>query len=78
MTATLERLPAIEVEATEARRRRFASPPAPATLQAFDDDAQPGVDRALINGLGVNSGWPLAVSGLREIRARNLHSRRPK
>lgn len=52
MTATLERLFAIEVDATEARRLagrlRFASLPTPATLDDFDYDAQPGVDRQLI------------------------------
>jgi DNA replication protein DnaC len=52
LTATLERLLAIEVDATEARRLagrlRFASLPTPATLDDFDYDAQPGVDRALI------------------------------
>ncbi len=56
MTATLERLFAIEVTATEARRLagrlRFASLPSPATLADFDYDAQPGVDRALVNELG--------------------------
>ncbi len=56
MTATLERLLAIEVEATEARRLagrlRFASIPTPATLEDFDPDAQPGVDPALLAELG--------------------------
>lgn len=56
MTATLERLFAIEVTATEARRLagrlRFASLPSPATLDDFDYDAQLGVDRKLINELG--------------------------
>ena len=56
MTATLERLLAIEVDATEARRLagrlRFASLPTPATLDDFDFDAQPGVDPALITELG--------------------------
>jgi len=56
MTATLERLFAIEVTATEARRLagrlRFASLPSPASLEDFDYDAQPGVDRKLINELG--------------------------
>src|SRR5471030_1366217 len=55
MTATLERLLAIEVDATEARRRtgrlRFASLPTPATLHEFDYDAAPEVDRSLINEL---------------------------
>ncbi len=52
MTAALERLLAVEVDATEARRLagrlRFASLPTPATLDGFDYDAAPGVDRALI------------------------------
>jgi hypothetical protein len=54
-TAMLERLLAIEVAATEARRRasleRFASLPAPWRLADFDFDAQPAVDRALVNEL---------------------------
>ena len=49
MTATLERLLAVEVDATAFRRLagrlRFASIPTPATLDDFDYDAQPGVDR---------------------------------
>src|SRR6266545_180710 len=56
MTATLERLLAIEVEATEARRLagrlRFACLPTPASLEDFDYDAAAGVDRALLNELG--------------------------
>jgi len=56
MTATLERLLAVEVDATQARRLagrlRFASIPTPATLEDFDYDAQPGVDRNLLNELG--------------------------
>jgi DNA replication protein DnaC/transposase len=56
LTATLERLLAIEVDATQARRLagrlRFASLPTPAILAEFDFDAQPGVDRALIDELG--------------------------
>jgi DNA replication protein DnaC len=55
MTAALERLLAIEVDSTEARRLagrlRFACLPTPATLEDFDYDAQPGVDPALINDL---------------------------
>ena len=55
-TAMLERLLAIEVEATVARRRasleRFASLPAPWRLADFDFDAQPAVDRALVQELG--------------------------
>jgi len=55
LTAALERLLAVEVDATEARRLvgrlRFASLPTPATLAEFDYDAAPGVDRALIDEL---------------------------
>ncbi len=54
-TAFLERLLAIEVEATEARRLagrlRFASLPAPWTLADFDFDAQPALDKALVDEL---------------------------
>jgi DNA replication protein DnaC len=50
-----QRLLALEVEATEARRLagrlRFASLPTPATLEEFDYDAQPAADRALIQEL---------------------------
>jgi DNA replication protein DnaC len=56
MTATLERLLAIEVQATEARRLagrlRFACLPTPASLADFDYDAAAGVDRSLIQELG--------------------------
>ena len=56
MTATLERLLAIEVDATEARRLagrlRFACLPTPASLADFDYDAAAGVDRHLIEELG--------------------------
>ena len=56
VTATLERLLAIEVDTALARRLvgrlRFACLPTPATLEDFDFDAQPGVDRMLINELG--------------------------
>jgi DNA replication protein DnaC len=56
VTATLERLLAIEVNTALARRLvgrpRFACLPTPATLEDFDFDAQPGVDRQLINELG--------------------------
>ncbi len=56
VTATLERLLAIEVDTAQARRLvgrlRFACLPTPATLDDYDFDAQPGVDRALINELG--------------------------
>lgn len=49
LTAALERLLAVEVQATKARRLagrlRFASLPTPATLAEFDYDAAPGVDR---------------------------------
>ena len=55
LTAALERLLSIEVDATEARRLagrlRFASLPTPATLDGFDVDAAAGVDRKLINEL---------------------------
>ncbi len=55
MTAALERLLAIEVAATEARRLasrlRFACLPTPATLQDFDYDAASGVDPHLIADL---------------------------
>jgi len=54
-TAFLERLLAVEVDATETRRVasrvRFASFPAPWRLEDFDFDAQPAVDRALIDEL---------------------------
>ena len=56
VTATLERLLAIEVDTALTRRLvgrlRFACLPTPATLEDFDFDAQPGVDRKLINELG--------------------------
>jgi len=56
LTAALERLLAIEVDATEARRLagrlRFACLPTPATLDDYDYDAQPGVDRHLVAELG--------------------------
>ncbi len=55
-TAFLERLLAVEVTATTARRQaslaRFACLPAPWQLSDFDFDAQPSVDRKLINELG--------------------------
>ena len=55
-TATIERLLAIEVDTALARRLaarlRFACLPTPASLADFDYEAQPGVDRALINELG--------------------------
>jgi DNA replication protein DnaC len=56
LTAALERLLAIEVDATEARRLagrlRFACLPTPARLEDFDYDAAPGLDRNLIAELG--------------------------
>ncbi|MGY1838108.1 MULTISPECIES: ATP-binding protein [unclassified Modestobacter] len=52
LTAALERRLALEVSDTEARRLagrlRFASLPSPASLDDFDYDAAPGLDRALI------------------------------
>jgi DNA replication protein DnaC len=55
-TAFLERLLAIEVTATTARRQaslaRFACLPAPWQLDDFDFDAQPSVDRKLVAELG--------------------------
>jgi DNA replication protein DnaC len=55
VTATLERLLAIEVNATSARRLagrlRFACLPTPATLEDFDYDAASGVDPHLIADL---------------------------
>ena len=55
-TAFLERLLAVEVTATEARRHaglaRFANLPAPWRLSDFDFDAQPSIDRQLVNELG--------------------------
>ena len=55
-TAFLERLLAIEVAATTARRllslERFAALPAPWRLADFDFDAQPSVDRKLVDELG--------------------------
>jgi DNA replication protein DnaC len=54
-SAFLERLLAIEVTATEDRRllgrRRFACFPAPWTLEQFDFDAQPAVDRKMVHEL---------------------------
>ena len=56
MTATLEHLLKVEVDATEARRlagrMRFACLPTGATLADFDFDAAPGLDQALIRELG--------------------------
>jgi DNA replication protein DnaC len=54
-TEFLERLLAVEVEATEARRLtgrlRFANFPAPWRLEDFDFSAQPSVDAALLRDL---------------------------
>ena len=54
-TAFLERLLAVEVEATELRRRssleRFASLPSQWRLEDFDFDAQPSVDRKMVDEL---------------------------
>ena len=54
-TALLERLLDAEVQATEQRRLtgrlRFASLPAPWTLEDLDYDASPSLDRALITDL---------------------------
>jgi DNA replication protein DnaC len=54
-TAFLERLLAVEVAATAQRRHasleRFASLPAAWRLDDFDYDAQPSVDRQLVNEL---------------------------
>ena len=56
VTAALERLLRLEVDATEARRLagrlRFACLPTPATLDDFDYDAATGLDRQLIAELG--------------------------
>ena len=56
LTVALERLLAVEVDATEARRLagrlRFACLPTPATLDDFDVDAAAGIDRKLIDELG--------------------------
>jgi DNA replication protein DnaC len=52
---TLERVLAVEVDTTHARRLaarlRFACLPTTATLEAFDFTAQPGVDEKLIREL---------------------------
>lgn len=56
VTAALERVLAVEVEATQARRLagrlRFANLPTPASLEDFDFDAAAGVDPQLIAELG--------------------------
>ena len=55
LTAALERLLEIEVDATEARRLagrlRFACLPGPWTINDFDFSAQPGVDEKLVRDL---------------------------
>jgi DNA replication protein DnaC len=55
LTAALEKLLAVEVDATRARRLagrlRFACIPTPATLDSFDVDAAAGIDRKLIDEL---------------------------
>lgn len=64
VTATLERLLAIEVNATEARRLagrlRFACLPTPATLEDFDYDAASGVDPHLIAQRAIHQIAPAA------------------
>jgi len=54
-TVFLERLLAVEVTATEARRHagleRFANLPAPWTINDFDFDAQPSIDHTLVREL---------------------------
>jgi len=56
LTHTLERLLAIEVTATDARRLtgrfRFANLPTGATLDDFDLDSASGIDRSLLTELG--------------------------
>ena len=56
VTGALQRLLAVEVDASTARRLagrlRFACLPTPATLADFDVDAAVGIDRSLINDLG--------------------------
>lgn len=56
LTVALERLLAVEVEASTARRLasrlRFACLPTPATLDDFDVDSAAGIDRKLIDELG--------------------------
>jgi DNA replication protein DnaC len=55
-SAFLARLLGVEVQSTEERRlagrRRFACLPAPWRLEDFDFDAQPGLDRKLVDELG--------------------------
>src|SRR5665213_637729 len=64
--AFLERLLALEVDATDERRRmslaRFASLPSPFTLADFDFSAQPSVDKKLINNTLVASSTKRSVA----------------
>src|SRR3954464_14809544 len=79
LTAALERLLEIEVEATEARRLasrlRFACLPGPWTIGDFDFAAQPGVDEKLVRDLAT------LRPGTRHSRGRGAgllhHRRRP-
>ena len=61
LTVALERLLAIEVDATAARRLagrlRFACLPTPATLDDFDVDAAAGIDRKLIDDSAPAATW---------------------
>ena len=56
LTVALERLLAVEVDASTARRLagrlRFACLPTPATLTDFNVDAAAGIDRSMIDDLG--------------------------
>jgi hypothetical protein len=80
VTAALERLLAIEVDATEARRLtgrlRFASLPTPARLSDIDYDAAPGLDRALISELATGAYLQSATNILLIGRRREDHDRR--
>ena len=66
-TRFLEQLLAAEVEATERRRLngriRFASFPTQITLADIDYDAQPGLDRQLVNELTTRD-HEVAVGGM--------------
>src|SRR5664280_734357 len=74
VTATLERLLAIEVNATAARRLagrlRFACLPTPATLEDFDYDAASGVDPHLIADLATGHYLESATNVLRPAGSR--------